>query len=391
MAHPTRLHLYRTAIPMRGFEHAAARRELAEAIVVCLEFDDARVGWGETLPRPYVTGESLDSVVTDLAETIWPVCRGAGAANGTLLPVPDDAGGPRCLNAALCAYDLAALNRLLDERGLVLPHVLEQIWGADLAGSKGQGRSTIDARVTGVLGSRDPARTAWRLRLMRWYGLRRFKLKLGLGDDVDRSNLDVVCRQIGRALASGRYRLRVDVNGGWKPADTPDRVAELARRGVCAVEQPVFCPAGELADLARRCELPLIADESLLGDADARALLDEPQRVWWNIRLSKNGGLVRSLMLARLAEEHHVPYILGCMVGESGILSAAQRLALQWGMKPLEVEGNYGRFLLRDDLVTSSPRFGYAGRLKPLALAGLGVEVDLDKIERYGTLVRTLT
>ena len=58
MAHPTRLHLYRTAIPMRGFEHAAARRELAEAIVVCLEFDDARVGWGETLPRPYVTGES---------------------------------------------------------------------------------------------------------------------------------------------------------------------------------------------------------------------------------------------------------------------------------------------------------------------------------------------
>ena len=390
MPYPTRLHLYRTAIPMRGFEHAAARRELAEAVVVRLDFDDARVGWGETLPRPYVTGETLDSVITDLSEIIWPACRGV-ASNGALLSVPDAADGSRCLNAALCAHDLAALRRLLDERGRVAPHVLEQVWGADLVRAKGLPRSTIDARVTGVLGSSDPARTSWRLRLMRWYGLKRFKLKLGLGEDVDRANLDAVGRQIGPALTSGRCSLRVDVNGGWTADETPERVAELARMGVCAVEQPVFCRAGELVELARRCPLPLIADESLLSEADAREMLTEAPRVWWNIRLSKNGGLVRSLMLARLAEGHRVPYILGCMVGESGILSAAQRLALLWGMQPREVEGNYGRFLLRDDLVTAPPRFGYGGRLRPLRGPGLGVEVDVSKIERYGTLVRTLT
>lgn len=391
MPYPTRLHLYRTAIPMRGFEHAAARRDLAEAVVVRLDFDDARVGWGETLPRPYVTGETLDSVIQDLGEIIWPACRGGGASNGAFLSHFDAAGRSRSLNAAQCAYDLASLGRLLDEQGGPAPHVLEQIWGVDLVRAKRLPRSSIDARVTGVLGSSDPSRTAWRLRLMRWYGLKRFKLKLGLGDAADRANLHAVGRQIGPALTSGRYSLRVDVNGGWTAEETPDRVAELARMGVCAVEQPVFCRAGELVELARRCPLPLIADESLVSDADARALLDEAPRIWWNIRLSKNGGLVRSLMLARLAEEHRVPYILGCMVGESGILSAAQRLALLWGMQPREVEGNYGRFLLRDDLVTLPPRFGYGGKLKPLRGPGLGVEVDLSKIEQYGTLVRTLS
>ena len=50
MANPIRLDIHRTAIPMRSFEHAAASRELAEAIVTRVTFDDGAVGWGETLP-----------------------------------------------------------------------------------------------------------------------------------------------------------------------------------------------------------------------------------------------------------------------------------------------------------------------------------------------------
>ena len=71
-----RVNIYRTAIPMRTFEHAASSRALAEAIIVRAEFNDGHVGWGEALPRPYVTGESLDSVVDDIREIIWPACKG---------------------------------------------------------------------------------------------------------------------------------------------------------------------------------------------------------------------------------------------------------------------------------------------------------------------------
>ena len=383
-AEPVRLEIYRTAIPMRGFEHAAAARDVAEAVVVRMDFSDGRAGWGETLPRQYVTGETIESVVRDLAEVIWPSCRDSGVA-GEIVPAFCDAGQPgRCMSAALCAYDLANLRRVFERVEDIAPAVLERIGGG--CGVRGR----ISARVSGVLGSADPKATARRLRVMRWFGLRDFKLKLGLSGEADAENLRVVDRQIGKAIARGKCTLRVDVNGGWREDETPRRVAGLKQYGVCVVEQPAYCSARRLAELARACEVPLMADESLLTQEDARVLLEEPTRVWWNIRLSKNGGLVRSLLLARLAADHAVEFTLGCMVGESGILSAAQRRALQLGPQPRFVEGNYGRFLLADDLTERSPRLGYGGRLRPLKGDGLGIAVDPGKLKRYAQPVMKL-
>ena len=382
---PVRLEIYRTAIPMRSFQHAAAIRELAEAVVVRMEFSDGGVGWGETLPRPYVTGETTDSVVADISQVFWPAVAGRDIDRLDILRHPQVTAQRRCMNAAACAMDLASLRRLLDARD-------PSRWVlSGVANGPQRLRGRIGAVVSGVLGSSDPRRTARRLRLMRLYGLRDFKLKLGFGDEADAENLRVLHGQIGKAVSAGKRTLRVDVNGGWDLPTTPQRVAALRQYGVCAVEQPVLCTAGVLAELARRCELPLMADESLITAEDAQALLAEPRRVWWNIRLSKNGGLVPALALARLAAEHGVPTVVGCMVGETSILSAAQRLLLQLAAAPRFVEGNYGRFLLGDDLTRRSLRFGYGGRLRPLKGPGLGVQIDPAKLKRHGVLVASLT
>lgn len=374
-AKPVRLDIYRTSIPMRSFEHATAAREVAEAVVVRAEYSDGKIGWGETLPRTYVTGETPDSVVEDIAEILWPIFRDR-TPTGKMSdePLSNRAADGRLISAAACALDLAELDhQWLDARV------------SDVPPSR-----RIGARVSGMLGSADPARTAKRLRLMRWYGLRDFKLKLGLGDDVDAENLLIVSQRIGKAVRRGKCTLRVDVNGGWDADSTPQRIDALRGEGVCVVEQPVYCGAGELAELARRCRLPLMADESLLTADDAQALLGEADRVWWNIRISKNGGLRRALRLAELAAGGGVPFTIGCMVGESGILSAAQRRLLQLAPAARFVEGNYGRWLLADDLTTISPRFGYGGRLKALDGGGLGVRVDPGKLMRYGEPVRSL-
>jgi len=366
----TALDMYRTAIPMRSFEHAAASRQVAEAVVVRAEFDDGRTGWGECLPRPYVTGETLESVETDLADTLWPAALALDFSDpAALSELPRDASG-RCLHAAACAMELATI----DARGMGGTPMLR----------------SIASRVTGVLGSVDPDKTFKRMRLMWWFGLRDFKLKLGLGEEVDRENLRRVGRFMGKALAAGRAELRVDVNGGWPIDDVPGRVAGLVEHHVRVVEQPTFCPPDALADLARRCRLPLMADESLRTLADARVLLESPT-IWFNVRISKNGGLTRAAeMIRRIGPDRHV--VLGAMVGESGLLSAAQRRLLQWldPLAPRRVEGNYGRWLLRDDLTRPSPRFGYGGKLAPLRGPGLGVKIDPRKLERYGRLVKSL-
>ena len=416
------LDVYRTAIAMRSFEHAAATRDQADAVIVRAVFSDGLAGWGETLPRPYVTGETLESVVSDLEGIIWPALAEADFSGveaevaAAIAAIPTAGADGRCVNAAACAAELACVDAHMRRRGLsspagLLAHPHRPEGRLPLAGGGVHPHSLlaeasrphaeeadiphpcgrIAPRVTGVLGSAAAGKTARRLRLMWWYGLRDFKLKLGLGAAADSANLAVVRARLAGALSAGRCTLRVDVNGGWTADETPARVAELAAMGVCAVEQPVFCGAGELVELARRCELPLIADESLLTDSDAEALLVEPAKVWWNVRISKNGGLVRAGRLAARAAAAGSTVVLGCMVGESGILSAAQRRLLQAiGPGVRFVEGNYGRLLLGGDIVRHSPRFGYGGRLKVLGGAGLGVEVEPARLVRWGRRVATL-
>ncbi|MCL2701055.1 MAG: hypothetical protein FWE88_05110 [Phycisphaerae bacterium] len=361
--------LFRTAIAMRSFEHAAASRQVAEAVVVRAEFDNGTQGWGECLPRPYVTGETLESVEADLERILWPAALSLDFSDtAALADLPREAADGRCIHAAACAVELAAID----------------------AGTLPRPNTKLATRVTGVLGSADPAKTLKRMRLMWWFGLREFKLKLGLGDDVDRENLRLVKRYMGKALTARQAELRVDVNGGWPIDDVPARIDDLVPFHVRVVEQPTFCPPDVLATLARRCSLPLLADESLRTLDDARTLRDAPS-MWFNVRICKNGGLTRAAeMIRAIGPERGI--VLGAMVGESGILSAAQRRLLQLlgPAAPRRVEGNYGRWLLHDDLTRPSPRFGYGGKLTSLKGPGLGVKIDPRKLERYGQLVKSL-
>lgn len=370
------LDIFRTCLPMRRFEHAAARRQEAEAIIVRLRLGDGTCGWGEALPRPYVTGETFETVVEDIEQAFWPPlhdCASLEQLRQVLAYLPCQREG-RVVTAARCAVELAAAE------------ALELDW----AGRQGPTGAAGNVRISGVIGSASPRRTARQLRLMRLYGLRSFKLKLGFDEATDRANLDIITRRLRRGLRAGTHSLRVDVNGAWPYGEVVQRVAELQGRGVLAVEQPCKASSGRLVELALRCALPIIADESCLTEQDAEVLLGAEGRVWLNIRLAKNGGLGPALRLARLAGREEAPYVLGCMVGESGLLATAQRVFLRCAPRPAFVEGNYGRFSLRDDLTDPSPRFGYAGRLLLPAQAVYRPAMRPGKLARYGRLVRRL-
>jgi muconate cycloisomerase len=377
--------IYQTAIPMRGFKHAAAERNVAESVVAAVQFDDGSVGWGETLPREYVTGETFESVIADLAEVIWPRWAGRDMAwDDEVAEIAPHTVEGRCINAAICAFDIACLRRIFRSNDEPPSDALKALTG------RAQIRRQIDVPVSGVLGTSNRRKTRRQLRALRWFGLEHFKLKFTADERANAQALQVVRRQLGRAMDKGRSTLRVDVNSAWTMVEAIEQITALVAWGVCAVEQPVECSAQQFVELARKSPLPLIADESLLTDADADILLAEPQRVWWNIRLSKNGGVTGALRLSRLAAKHGVTAIVGCMVGESSILSAAQRRALQLGAGCRFVEGNFGRLLMRDDLTTRGLRFGYGGRLKVLPAEGLGVMVDPGKLAQYGRLVRAV-
>ncbi len=369
---PVGLDMFGTALPMRAFSHAAAVRTKAEAVLVRLRTRDGRVGWGEALPRDYVTGETFDSVASDIERIFWPALHEAQSTGDILAALPCS-DGDRVITAARCAVEMAAI-QAYDLPWWEPGHLSDH---------------PVHVRVTGVLGSSKPRKTARQLRLMRLHGLRDFKLKLGFDEATDQANLRVVHKQLRRKLADAACSLRVDVNGAWKYKDVVDRVAQLKALGVCAVEQPCRIRPSRLADLSYDCALPLIADESCLTESDAEILFGAEGRVWPNIRLAKNGGLGPSLRIARRAAAERIPYVLGCLVGESGLLSLAQRAFLVAAPTPAMVEGNFGPFLLKDDLVIPSPRFGWGGRL--VADSGRLTRCPRsDKFARYTHLIGKL-
>ena len=142
-----------------------------------------------------------------------------------------------------------------------------------------------EVTYSGVVTAGDPAKAGKHARQMRLVGLTSYKVKVGLGDDVAR--VAAVREVIGPDA-----ELRLDGNGAW---DTPEEAAaaleQLAPFLLTCVEQPL--PRGDVAAFARLRGLTgvkLMADESLVTEADAEALIAAKAVDLFNVRVSKNGG-----------------------------------------------------------------------------------------------------
>src|SRR5258708_6258327 len=106
-------------IPLKkAVKHASHTRTETENIVVRCTLDDGTVGYGEGVPREYVTGETADTAIellkkSDLSSQLEPCVdfkkAVAVAERIRLAPVPDDHRGVRG-NAARCGVELAILD-----------------------------------------------------------------------------------------------------------------------------------------------------------------------------------------------------------------------------------------------------------------------------------------
>jgi muconate cycloisomerase len=366
------LALYRYRLPMRqSFRHATASRDYNEGLLVRLELADGSVGLGEGVPRAYVTGETVASAIEIIRHSYAANLAGAdplaaGPLEGSALGVWH--------NAAWCACELAYLDAAARSQGLPLADLLGRALGRPVT-------RKIRQRVAGVLSADEPAALIRNVRRMLLINLRDFKLKIGLPEDHE--NLRTVRDLLWRGLSRGKITLRVDANGAWSLEQARRECQWMQGVHVSAIEQPLT--KGDEADmplLRQSSGVPIMLDESLLEPASAARLAAAGAADYWNLRISKNGGLLQALQLADLAREKGVGLMLGAMVGESGILSAAARVFLQLVPEVEFLENSYGSFLLAEDLVKQKTRFGYGGRIAPLKGPGLGVTLNEEAVER---------
>ena len=112
----------------------------------------------------------------------------------------------------------------------------------------------------------------------------------------------------------------------WNLDQALTEMHELAKLGVRSFEQPL--PAEQLDELASLVSqtpgLGVMVDESLNTRASLEKLIDRRACTAVNVRISKCGGLVAAQRRSREARSAGLDVQLGCQVGESSLLGAAQ-------------------------------------------------------------------
>ncbi len=368
-----RFHVYAIDLPFRRpFKHAAAERASSDSILLECETEDGSVGFGESLPRAYVTGESRDSAFEMLCTAVLPnlVGRDFGSLDDVRRFLADcdgcapsawvHAGTPQ--TAAWCAVDLALLDTY--GRAFDVPVRLS-----------GQATLPEALRYSVVLSSDSGAKT---LAMTRLAGIRQVKLKLEVGRE------ERAARRTRRWLGR-RCDVRTDANMAWSADRALEVMAELAPLGIHSHEQPL--PAQDLDGLARLVQESgqgIMADESLNDRDSLERLIEQKACTSVNVRVSKCGGLIGAFQRCRRALDAGLEVQVGCQVGESSLLSAAQ-LVLLSAVGPVRyAEGCFGRLLLREDPAEPLLQFRYGGRPPALPSGpGLGVSMRREVIERW--------
>ena len=363
----------------RPVKHASHERTGTENLVVVCKLSDGAVGYGEGVPREYVTGETIDSAIdslkrADLARQLSPAATFAEAVSAaeaiTLPPVPGD--DRKCRgNAARCGVELAYLDAFGKAFGEPLMNVTRLLAPALY--------SPIErVRYSGVLLSAK----GWKVRALalayRLAGFRQIKVKVGITGQDDANKLRAVRRCVGKGV-----ELRVDANEAWPAAEAAGRIAALEPAGVVSVEQPVrHEEVAGLAAVRAKVNTPIMLDESLCGMVDAERAAGGGWCDLFNLRLSKCGGFIPSLRLAEFATARKLGYQLGCQVGETGVLSGAGRQFACSVAGVRAVEGSFDRHLVFDPLTTDDITFSRRGGWAPMLTgSGTGVTVDPAKLD----------
>jgi glucarate dehydratase len=254
-----------------------------------------------------------------------------------------------------------------DAYGKALGVPCHQLWG---------GRFRDKVEIASYTMTADMAAFADHLRAMVGRGYQTFKIKIGFGEAAD---IEMI--RTARALI-GDAKLRADVNSVWTQGTARRILRKVADCDLQYIEQPL-----PLYDLAGHAELrqvqstPIALDESAYTTGDVGALIAARAADAILLDPSEAGGLWEVRKQAAAAEAACLPVGLHSG-GELGPSLAAyvhlaactpnMWLALDWSAEHVS------------DVIATNIQYLPEGGFLPVPTGpGLGVEVDVAKVERY--------
>jgi len=354
-----------------SFKHASAERSVTESVLVEARSSGGEVGYGESCPRNYVTGETISSVKTfftqhqkDIEEKVVDV---DAVKEWTKRYHEEIDKNP----AAWCAIELALLDVFAKEKQVCV----EELLGLPLIEG--------DFKYTAVLGDSSDAVFNRQYQQYRSMEFTDFKIKLSGNFERDQKKLAFL-----KNYDCDKLRVRFDANNLWQDVDEAGKYLTDLNYPFFAVEEPLASKnIAALAKLAEQINSKIILDESLTSPTQMILLEGlDPSRWIINIRVSKMGGINRSLEVVKLARQQNIPIIVGAQVGETSLLTrAALTVANASPDLLIAQEGAFGTLLLEEDICQPSLMFGKGGKIKAKGTTfaqtpGFGLQVNANSL-----------
>ena len=196
-----------------------------------------------------------------------------------------------------------------------------------------------------------------------------------------------------RGAVGDKVALCIDANEGYStPGQAINTIRRMEKFDLLYAEQPVRGIA-RMAEVARAVDVPITADESIWTAHDVLEIIERQAAQIISIYITKPGGLYRALDIAAVASSAG----LLCNVngsGEFGIgnlanlafAAAAPAVSLSCAMPistPAEAQtGQMAGIVYNDDVIASAMIVRDGAVIVPQG-PGLGIDVDLEKLERY--------
>jgi muconate cycloisomerase len=220
-------------------------------------------------------------------------------------------------------------------------------------------------------------------------GVTAIKVKTGVEGERDVQLVRRIREVVGDAVD-----IRVDANEGYRTVGEAVRITRRQQDfGIMLCEQPL-AGADALAEVARRIDVPMMADESAWTSSDILELHAKRAAECFSCYATKPGGLWRARQQAELATTVGMYFDIGGSI-EFGIGTAANLhlgVALEGAILPsvctvTNIAGQeggpaVGGVYYLDDIISAPLEFRDGMLIAPTG-PGLGIDVDVDKLRHY--------
>jgi len=352
------------AIPYsKPLKFASGEIHVAEHVLVLVHTDDGVVGVAEAPPRPFTYGETQAGVIAVIEQIFAPAVTGLDLMEREQIQsrLNRTVANP----VAKSGLDMA----IWDALGKTLGYQVTELLGG----------YSDRMRVSHMLGFDDPAAMLAEAERMRdTYGITTFKVKVGRRPYT----LDTaVVRALREGLGDG-VELYVDGNRGWSASEAARAMKDMSDLGLIFAEE--LCPADDVLGrrwLVQQLDVPFIADESVPTPAEVTREVLGGSATAVSIKTART-GFTQSRRVHHLAEGLGLEVVMGNQIdGQLGSMcTVAFGAAFELTSRRA---GELSNFLdMSDDLLTE-PLEIHDGELTIRPGAGLGIDVDPDKLARY--------